>query len=198
MTTELWQANMKDYIAAFLLKITETSQWITNFISRRRGMLWIIETKTCLKNYLCSYLVEHLSQNTVPWAFKAKISQSRKLNHSLNKHTTTCTIDSLPALCAETISFLTFYSLFTTLSSFRFFTEVSSLLERCISEFKLLFFYTVRSLILLHEKFLQFEWLIAVVFPLNLKYLKYLKISTNTSVICTWYVAFILLHEKFL
>ena len=68
--------------------------------------------------------------------------------------------------------FFNFYSLFTTFLSFRFFMEVGSLLERCISEFKLLFFHTVRSLILLHMKFLQFDWLIAVVSQLNLKYLK--------------------------
>ena len=67
------------------------------------------------------------------------MSQSRKLNHGLNKHNTTCTIDSVPALCAQTISFFIFYSFF------RFFMEVGSLLERCISEFKPLFFHTVRS-----------------------------------------------------
>ena len=49
---------------------------------------------------------------------------------------------------------------------------------------------------LLHEKFLQFNWLRAVVFQLNLKYL-HVKISnalrlvvkTNNSMICTWYLA---------
>lgn len=62
--------------------------------------------------------------------------QSRKLNHGLNKHNTTCTIDSVPAI--SFFIFLFFYSFF------RFFMEVGSLLERCISEFKPLFFHTVR------------------------------------------------------
>ena len=56
-------------------------------------------------------------------------------------------------------------------------------MERCISEFKLLFFYTVRSLILLHEKFLQVDWLIEVVFQLNLKYLKDPKITNRFRVV---------------
>ena len=44
-------------------------------------------------------------------------------------------------------------------------------------EFKL-----IRNLMLLHEKFLQFDWLRAVAFPLNLKYLD-LKITD-----CLWVV----------
>ena len=38
--------------------------------------------------------------------------------------------------------------------------------------------------ILLHEKFLQFDWLRAVVFQLNLKYL-HVKISIGNSMICS-------------
>ena len=46
--------------------------------------------------------------------------------------------------------------------------------------------------ILLHEKFLQFDWLRAVVFQLNLKYLHvkitkplWVVVQTNNSMICT-------------
>ena len=56
--------------------------------------------------------------------------------------------------------------------------------------------HSIISLILLHEKFLQFDWLRRVVFQLNLKYL-HVKITnllrvvvwTNNSMICTWYLA---------
>ena len=45
------------------------------------------------------------------------------------------------------------------------------------------------SLIILHEKFLQFDWLRAVVFQLNLKYLHVnllrVVVKTNNSIICT-------------
>ena len=54
----------------------------------------------------------------------------------------------------------------------------------------------VPNIILLHEKFLQFDWLRAVVFQLNLKYLlvKFTNllrvvVSTNNSMICTSYLA---------
>ena len=50
--------------------------------------------------------------------------------------------------------------------------------------------------ILLHEKFLQFDWLRAVVFQLNLKYLHVkitnllrLVVYTNNNMICTRYLA---------
>ena len=48
-------------------------------------------------------------------------------------------------------------------------------------------------LILLHEKFLQFDWLGAVVFQPNLKYLV---VQTNNSMICTWYLAYHLWYFK--
>ena len=47
--------------------------------------------------------------------------------------------------------------------------------------------------ILLHEKFLQFDWLRAVVFQFNLKYLhvkiKPFAASSNNSMICKRYLA---------
>ena len=54
----------------------------------------------------------------------------------------------------------------------------------------------IAIIILLHEKFLQFDWLRAVVFQLNLKYL-HVKITkplrvvveTNNSMICKGYLA---------
>ena len=54
---------------------------------------------------------------------------------------------------------------------------------------------TITKIILLHEKFLRFDWLRAVVFQLNLKYL-HVKITnplrvvveTNDSMICTCYL----------
>ena len=54
----------------------------------------------------------------------------------------------------------------------------------------------ITAILLLHEKFLQFNWLRAVVFQLNLKYV-HVKITnplgvvvlTNNSRICTWYFA---------
>jgi len=141
MTIELWRANMKDYIAAFLLKITVTSQWITNFISRRRRMLWIMETKTCLKTYWRSYLVEH--ERSKPKCQKVANVITISINTVQHAQSIVYVLYALKLY----ISFFIFYSLFTTLSSFRFFMEVDSLLEQCISEFKLLFFYTVRSLI---------------------------------------------------
>ena len=44
--------------------------------------------------------------------------------------------------------------------------------------------YDIRLFILQHEKFLQFDWLRAVVFQLNLKYLrvKIMKPSTGSSI----------------
>ena len=54
----------------------------------------------------------------------------------------------------------------------------------------------IAIIILLHEKFLQFDWLRAVLFQLNLKYLqvKIIKllrvvVETNNSMICTKYLA---------
>ena len=54
----------------------------------------------------------------------------------------------------------------------------------------------IAIIILLHEKFLQFDWLRAVVFQLNLKYLhvkstKILRVvvEANNSMICTRYLA---------
>ena len=54
----------------------------------------------------------------------------------------------------------------------------------------------IAIIILLHEKFLQFDWLRAVLFQLNLKYLqvKIIKllrvvVETNNSMICTGYLA---------
>ena len=49
-------------------------------------------------------------------------------------------------------------------------------------------FIKVKDFILLHEKFLQFDWLRAVVFQLNLKYLhvkNYIPFAGNNSMICT-------------
>ena len=58
------------------------------------------------------------------------------------------------------------------------------------------FIQNVSPFILLHEKFLQFDWLRAVVFQLNLKYLHvkitnlpWVVVKTNNSMICTWYLA---------
>ena len=53
---------------------------------------------------------------------------------------------------------------------------------------------SITTIIVLHEKFLQFDWLRAVVFQLNLKYLQVkitnllrVVVQTNNSMICTWY-----------
>ena len=55
--------------------------------------------------------------------------------------------------------------------------------------FKLIFKPGISLIILLHEKFLQFDWLRAVVFQLNLKYLHVnvlrVVVKTNNSMICT-------------
>ena len=54
-------------------------------------------------------------------------------------------------------------------------------------KFKLPFLYVI----LLHEKFLQFDWLRAVVFQLNVKITNLLGavVSTNNSMICVCYLA---------
>ena len=57
------------------------------------------------------------------------------------------------------------------------------MMERGIK--KLIFFFVMRyitSIILLHEKFLQFDWLRAVVFQLNLKY-PHVKITNRLQVV---------------
>ena len=67
--------------------------------------------------------------------------------------------------------------------------------EACISTYsglELVYLWPIWHIILLHEKFMQFDWLRAVVFQLNLKYLEMkianllrVVVSTNNRMICT-------------
>ena len=69
--------------------------------------------------------------------------------------------------------------------------------------FKLIFKPGISFIILLHEKFRQFDWLRAVVFQLNLKYLQVkitnllcVVVQRNNSIICPWYLAYHLRYFK--